>query len=91
MFLAEKITCVKSQKQDRGLHSLYNTEEAEVKLGEGMECAQKHTDGEGQTWNLDLNLLPVKADSRRRENPTEENRESFDKVGFEEQGRNKRR
>ena len=51
----------------------------------------KHTDGEGQTWNLDLNLPPVKADNRRRENPTEENRESFDKVGFEEQGRNKRR
>ena len=56
MLLAEKITCVKSQKQDRDLHSSYNTEKAEVKLGEGMECAQKHTDGEGQTRNLDLNL-----------------------------------
>ena len=56
MFLAEKITCVKSQKQDRGLHSSYNTEEAEVKPGEGMDYAQKHTGGEWQMWTLDLNL-----------------------------------
>lgn len=48
----------------------HTIQKAEVKLGRVWNVPKSTQNGEGQTWNLDLNLSffpPVKADTRRRD------------------------